>query len=491
MGSFIIFLELYMCGILIVKSPSQLNHLPALEVLKKRGPDYTITQQIGDVFIAQTVLHITGTPKFYFQKRDDGFAYNGEIYNYKSFGPYDNDVELAYETAKHKPQKFKEFEGPWAWGFVHNKDIMYACDPQGERRLYQYVDNDLIIVCSEVAPILTYINTQCEPPPYVNKAWTMLKDTPWKNIHRCESGMLYHNGIPVRSIDSIFEWDATPSNISLHEALEDFSELWPKVLKDMTPQESVTISYSGGIDSRLVAKELGNKHLLTIDIEDKDPIVKQLNVPKIKVNAEEWAYHCKDIISSTKMPLQCWSDVGKWLIAKHSLDRIIFTGTGADELFGGYGLYQNLQYDNKKSYSPYSDFDHERLWPRCLKMCKNNPGAATLLMDYWYEVVGVNATSYDRICGFWGKEARHPFLHQKIMKFALKLPLDLKVGTYPKLLLRTYYKQQISNIVDPKQGFAGHANDSLPWLDIKVDHTDNRNEQWKQISQKAFMRYVN
>lgn len=474
-----------MCGILIVKSEQKLDHVPALDILRRRGPDYINTKQIGDVFIAQSVLHITGTPDFYFQDRLDGFAYNGEIYNYRLFGNYSNDVELAYHTAKNNPTKFKEFEGPWAWGHVTENNIQYACDPQGEHRLYHFKSNELFIVCSEISPILHYIDDCLDLPIYQNKAWTMLRQTPWRGIERCEPGMLYQNGIAVKQIDTIFDWCAAPTINTLGEAVEEFTSLWRSVIKDMTPKQQPVISYSGGIDSTLISVSLSDPVLLSIDIVDKDPIVDNLTNAKVRVTAEEWANHCKDIIKTTMMPLQCWSDVGKWLIAKHAPSPVIFTGVGADELFGGYDVYKHIKYDTTKCYSTYSEHDHDNLWEKCLSSSSDDPRAATLLMDYWYEVIGVDAATTDRLYGFWGREARNPFMHPRVIKFALSLPWHLRVGNETKVILREFYQQLICTPIEPKRGFAGHANDSLPWLGVDIIPTGDRHEDWKLIIEAA------
>ena len=130
-----------MCGILAVKSRIPLptsQHQAALDILKRRGPDLVTQKQVGTVFIAQTVLHITGTADFYHKEIPDGFSYNGEIYDHKWFGSKNNDVELAYSTAKQRPDKFRYFEGPWAWAYTVNDTLIYASDPQGEKCLYQY-----------------------------------------------------------------------------------------------------------------------------------------------------------------------------------------------------------------------------------------------------------------------------------------------------------------------------------------------------------------
>lgn len=479
-----------MCGVLLVRSHALLNHQPALAKLSRRGPDFTVSRQIGSTFVAQTVLHITGSDDFYLQPHSHGFSYNGEIYNYQSFGKFSNDVELAYLAATNDPRQFENFVGPWSWCLVSNDTVLYASDPQGERCLYQYQDDDMLIVCSEVAPILTYLTAQHVSVPYNNKCWSMIDSTPWRGISRCRPGVLYKDGKSQQSIDSIFDWIKQPLNLSLNEALEQFEFIWQTVGQIIAPRQQATLSYSGGIDSELVNDLVTDLDHLTVDIVGKDPIVAQLDSKKITVTPQQWAEHYQQLIEATDMPVQTWSYVGKWLIAQHSANSIIFTGLAADELFGGYPLYQTITYDSLRSHSPYSSDDHDNLWNQCLDVYNGDPKAATLLMDYWYQVVGVDAPGLDRLGGFWGKETRNPFMCKPVMQFALNLPWHLRAGYAPKILLKTLYQRKIAKPLMNKQGFAGHANDSLPWLDVNIDLSGDRYQDWKKIAQHTFRHYT-
>lgn len=110
-----------MCGILFVESRNNIpleKHLEALEILKSRGPDFTRYKHRGGLFVAQTVLHITGKADFYNRTSADFFAYNGEIYDFRWHGGYSNDVELVYQAARRDHRLFRYFEGPWAWVYT-------------------------------------------------------------------------------------------------------------------------------------------------------------------------------------------------------------------------------------------------------------------------------------------------------------------------------------------------------------------------------------
>lgn len=493
-----------MCGILYVRSSNDLpaeQHQAALSILKSRGPDFTISHQSPGVFVAQTVLHITGQSEFYHQPKPDFLAFNGEIYNYKWFGNYQTDTELVYRTVKDDHRKFRYFEGPWAWIYVNDNTVLYSSDPQGERCLYHYQDDDVLIVSSEVAAILCYIRPKPNTVPYKNKCWTMISQTPWQGITRCEPGKLYSNGQPIKELDSIWSWIKPRDNVTLQDASSEFEKIWDRTCKVLQPECSSSLSYSAGLDSNIILRQIPGLNLIAIDIDGKDPVVTQANkflrdsefakLSLISVDVESWAQHYKDLIQRTQMPAQTWSFVGKWLVAKHAPDRVIFTGLAADELFGGYSCYQSIDYDMLGSHSPYSHFDHDHLWSRCLDAYNGDPRPATLLMDYWYQVVGVDAPGLDRLGGAWGKETRNPFMTRAVMEFALSLPWDLRVNTVNKPVVRNQFlKSWDEELILPKMGFAGHANDSLPWLNIAIEPTGDRQQDWKQIAQNTYYEYT-
>jgi asparagine synthetase B (glutamine-hydrolysing) len=231
---------------------------------------------------------------------------------------------------------------------------------------------------------------------------------------------------------------------------------------------------------------LPDTQLITIDMTGKDPIAAKVE-NAIKVNEEQYAREYLELLARTQMPAQSWSFVGKWMVAKACQARVLFTGLGADELFGGYGVYQTINYDQSQSHSPYSKHGDPAIWQKCLDVYSGDPQQATLLMDYWYQVIGCDAPGLDRIGGAWGIETRNPFLSRRIMEFALNLPWQYKVNTTTKPILRQKYLQYYpEESMLPKQGFAGHANDALPWLGVDIVPTGNRYDDWKQIARRTF-----
>jgi asparagine synthetase B (glutamine-hydrolysing) len=482
-----------MCGILLVKSKEKLpieQHHRALDILKSRGPDSVRYQHSDNIFIAQAILHITGSDEYYKHSHENFLAYNGEIYNYKDIGSYSNDIEFVDECVNINSKLLAQGWGPWAWAWTDKKTVRYAADPQGEKTLYQYKDKDILIVCSEVAPILEYIDCTKVKQTYNTRHWTMLEQTPYQGITRVIPGWEYRDGTITNPIDMLWNW-IRPQSCTYQEAREEFGALWKQTISQMTPQCNHALTYSCGMDSSIILAELDSAELYTTNMIGKDPIVDHIEdfltgsqmsrLNQLHINNEDWARDFIDVIARTKMPVQSWSFVGQWAIAKNCKQRVLFTGAGADELFGGYNIYQTLKYNNN---SPYSN--GSPLWKWCLDSYNQHPGQATLLADYWHQISGCDIRGVDTIAGAFGIEARNPFLARPIMQFALNLPFEYKVGTFPKPLIRDLFLEHWKEShIWPKKGFSGHCNDSLPYLNVKVSDT-NRNTQWRDAVTDSF-----
>lgn len=489
-----------MCGVLLVRSRDSIpleKHLQAFAILDSRGPDFSRYQFNNNIFIGQTVLHITGTAKYYQQPHNNFLAYNGEIYNYQELGNYANDIEFVHDAVEHNVADLRHGWGPWAWAWTNNNTVMYASDPQGERSLYQYQDDSILIVCSEVAPILEYITAVKVPQDYATRHWAMLSETPWQGISRVAPGYLYQDGICTTEIDSVFNWIRPTQYKHIDQAYEEFKHVWASTLNTMTPACAAALTYSGGLDSSIILSHMQSLELYTTNMTGKDPVVDHATtlltsgelsqLHELHIDAQQWAEHYKSVLQRTQMPVQSWSFAGQWAICEACEQRVLFTGVGADELFGGYDVYRTLDYSNTHSVSPYSAHGSGDLWRRCMSAYNQHAGQATLLMDYWYQIAGCDARGIDVISGAWGIESRNPFLARPVMQLALNLPFEFKVSGVPKpLITRLFVERWGSENVLPKKGFTGHCNDSLPWLGIDIQPSGNRDLDWHQAVLKSF-----
>lgn len=491
-----------MCGILLAKSSHTYeHHLNAFTKLNRRGPDFSIHQYKNNIFIGQTVLHITGNDNYYrsTNQRQNFLAYNGEIYNYRRLGHYSNDIELIDQLVPNRFTQFKQLEGMWAWAWTDFDHIWYATDPQGEKCLYRYQDTDTLIVCSEIAPILEYKKFSIKIDSYTTKHWPVITQTPWIGIERVPPGYAYNFNNDRIKLDSVFDWQQSTTYNTIDQASEEFEHVFARVIKDMTPDEPYGLGYSAGIDTSCILSMMPDvDHLYTLNNINKDIIslrVKDFLTNKqqdrlinIDIDEQQWGEFLKQTISSTCMPAQSWSFVGQWIIASQCQERILFSGIGADELFGGYDVYQTLPYQAEHSNSPYSYFENDQemqaLWKQCLNFY-NDPEPATLLMDFLIQIGAVDMRGVDICTQAFGVEPRSPFTHPAIIKFALNLPYEYRIGK--PLLKRLFLKYWNKDLLLPKQGFTGHCNDSYPYLGIDIPRDNNRHKDWKNILHNLFL----
>lgn len=484
-----------MCGILMVRSRDPIplkKHLAAMKLIESRGPDFSRYRHDKGMFIGHSVLHITGDREYYDNSPRNFLAYNGEIYNYRDLGAYTTDTEFVHECVEQDLGRLKAGWGPWAWAWTDNSTVLYATDPQGERALYQYQDDSILIVCSEVAPILSYINTTKQAQPYATRNWTMLDTTPWAGISRCLPGMLYRDGHPAGAIDSIWSWIQEPQAQTEDEAYEEFAQRWRTVMQQMVPTCDAALTYSGGLDSSIILSHLPGAYLYTTNMRGKDPIAERVEsflnkgeltrLALFDVDEQDFAQAFRACQQRLQMPIQSCSYIGQWLIAALCGQRVMFTGIGADELFGGYTVYRDLEFSTEASASPYSQ--DTPLWRQCIDAHHGDAEAATLLADYWHQIVGCDARAADVINGAYGIEPRSPFLARPIIDLALNLPTELRRGK--PLIRRMFLERWSQEQIYPKKGFTGHCNDALPWLGVDIVATGDRQQDWQQIIQACF-----
>jgi asparagine synthase (glutamine-hydrolysing) len=207
----------------------------------------------------------------------------------------------------------------------------------------------------------------------------------------------------------------------MEHAVKRLRKLLLLSMKDrVSGMKEVAVAFSGGLDSSLVAflaQECGVKvRLVTVGLE---------NMPETR--------YAEDVARALNMPIQVKTytidDVEKvlpkvlWLIeepnplsagiaiplywtaetlAAHGLN-VLFAGQGADELFGGYHRYLNT-YAEK--------------------------GADAVQKALFSDVVDCYATNFQRdtqTCAGLYVELRLPFADLRVVKFALSLPLSLKI----------------------------------------------------------------
>jgi asparagine synthase (glutamine-hydrolysing) len=215
---------------------------------------------------------------------------------------------------------------------------------------------------------------------------------------------------------------------------EHIDWLWDKMVESVTNRlisknYPISVLVSGGLDSSIIAAILNSETSTKVnwfsiengETEFVDLLAKHLNVPVNMLSYEMDDSLNKEIYRVwNEGPIDLGSVIPQYhlfkAIKEKTGQRIVISGDGADELFGGYSRIH--EYDSQKS-DVFEELSYYHL-PRLDKMSM----AHTL-------------------------ELRSPFLHLDIVRFALHLPLEWRKDK--KILKDTFAPLLPSEIIDRKK----------------------------------------
>lgn len=441
-----------MCGILLTiraeKNPD------ILDSIKHRGIESSV-EELDKVTLCHHRLPIqTLDGDEWSQPREISpgvyLMFNGEIFNYDQ-NLYTSDTEylcslfsgyrggsLEFFTATYTPH-IQTWDGFWAIVIYdsNNGNVIAFTDPLGKKCLYK---NDLGEICSEIKGLYGPLDEVDESYISSIRKWGYNKDnrTPVKTIKRILPNVFYSYNIASPLFDKTFgpyyrTWESPIPELVGADYETHMEWLWDKMFESVgnrlvSKNYPISLLISGGLDSSIIAGILSEmKAKVTwFSIENGEtPFVNDLSTHlSTPVNFLEY-----DMDSSKNALIyKVWNetpvDLGSVIpqyhlfeaVKKNSGYRIVLSGDGSDELFGGYSRIH--EYDSQQS-DVFEELPYYHL-PRLDKMSM----AHTL-------------------------ELRSPFLNLDIVRFALHLPLEWR--TDKKILKDTFGPMLPDSIVNRKK----------------------------------------
>ena len=236
---------------------------------------------------------------------------------------------------------------------------------------------------------------------------------------------------------------------------------------------------------------------------------------RIFVPGSDMMRHLPDAIAAMSEPMVSYDNIGFYLlsreVAKHI--KVVQSGQGADEVFGGYHWYPPLQNSNDvvSDYAKvFFDRDHEsmarHLSPKWLADRDASrefvaehlmaAGAATpvdraLRLDSQIMLVDDPVKRVDNMTMAWGLEARVPFLDHELVELAAAMPPEFKLNDGGKGVLKDAARLVVpSEVIDRKKGYFPVPQLKYiqgEFLDMVRDALTSQKAQERGLYDKAYL----
>ena len=446
-----------MCGILVAKRPSN----ERVQSISHRGIEY---QKIysEDLCLVHHRLAIQTLDGDNWSQpisigKDRWLLFNGEIFNYG--GGFESDT--AYLQNLFKTFDFSgigmlqalfephivSWDGFWSIVLVDtNKRELFAfTDPLGKKSLYR---NDRGEICSEIKGLYEENeNLKLDQSFFsgvIKFGYLPTNQTPYENIKKLEPNKFYRwsfdHPIKVEVSDPYYNFNSFDAGLETYEDRMDW--LWNK-LEEAVRSRLISKNYptslllSGGLDSAIIA---GLLLKLNADVdfysisngEDEEYVKACENYWNVKSKRLEYSVDIQSE-SGQKQLLEIYKkwnespvDLGSVIPQYHLFDaikngsntRIVISGDGADELFGGYRRIN--EYDSQQS-------------------------------DIFHELTSYHLPRLDKLSMAHTLELRSPFLNHDIVRFALHLPFEERKN---KKILKDTFKGLVPDSVIERKKLA-------------------------------------
>jgi len=369
--------NLLMCSIAGAASTKKVEEM--LDLMKHRAPDDSGVITDGRYAIGMgrlAILDLTSPGLCPFQEGDLTLTFNGEVYNYKELREELKKLGHEFHTTSDTEVLLKAYKewgegcldkinGMFAFAIYDGRSIFLARDIAGEKPLY-YTTNPFSF--SSEAKSLHF---QCNelPPAY----WARYSlDTGRFVLER-------YWDKPTKTYEGTYE-----------DAIRELDGLLEDSIRLRTQADvPYGLYFSGGIDSSLISSYHRFHHRYTYtDGDYKEEFLKVF--PKI-------LYHLDGIVET-------FSPFGLWKLAEEASKevKVVLSGEGADELFGGYVRYvpnefnrvAQKEFPSYKGFFPYRDLLSEEFDGNMRELLRMG----------------------DRLAGAWGIENRCPFLDRRIIE---------------------------------------------------------------------------
>ncbi len=367
-------------------SPQTLKQMT--DTLRHRGPDERgiyLDDWVGLGHARLSIVDLTsGIQPMHNEDETKWLICNGEIYNYPElradllklghhfYTKSDSEVILHLYEEYGEKCLFK-LNGQFALAIWDSKkkELFLARDHVGIRPLYYTIKNDSLFFASEIKALFTNNEIKREINPIaldqIFTFWAPLPGhTPFKDIEELPPAHFMKISKGKIRIEKYWDLPFQPENHFLKKSLEETTEELYSLLNQaikirIRADVEVGTYLSGGLDSSavssIVAKDF-NRDVNTFGIrftenifdegDFQSEVVSYLNSNhhEIRVSNEDIGSYFSEVIWHCEKPILRTAPVPLFLLSREVREKqikVVLTGEGADEVFGGYNIFREAK----------------------------------------------------------------------------------------------------------------------------------------------------
>jgi len=383
-----------MCGIVGYLSNEKIGLKETLLKMEHRGPDAYGEHHfhanntyggLGHVRLSIIDLHTHANQPFGYLQRYT-MVFNGEIYNFLELK---KDLEAKgyhFETSSdtevliaaydyHKEKVFDHLDGMFAFAIYDRVEEKLICarDHLGIKPLYYYFDKERqqLFFASELKVLFTF---EAVPkkiakaliPEFLINGWLYEPDTGFEEVFKVMPGAYVEYDLRTRDFREEVYFDV--SDEAKYKTMLEKQNIESLIDNSIEIQcrsdVPLGLFFSGGVDSTVIAAKVENPSCLIAQYEEKDlkesgiasdyeygmAIAKELdlNIEPIRLQQEDFSVQTiRNIVRCVEEPI---ADFTYQISEKISFKarekgyKVMLSGMGADEVFGGYPRYKLIAY---------------------------------------------------------------------------------------------------------------------------------------------------
>ena len=403
--------------------------------LGRRGPDSSgvVKFSNGLVFgatrLAMTDNHPRSNQPMIDEVSGNALVFNGEIYNYKILQKLLKSSGVIFQTESDTEVLLKllnsigedslpMLEGMFSFAFYDKKQnsIILARDFLGKKPLYYSLQSNSFVFSSSLnlvkkSQTSTYINPN-SLFTYLTLGYLLDPSTIYSKIFSVQPGEVMR--IDLNSLKIVNQYTVLPKAVFTENQLDIQSSLDAEILKRVDGHASFAISLSGGMDSATIAlrsERLGFRPTTySLGFQNSDKLRYSKDSTAAKKIAEKLGLQFKLVempeakfipeilnryVNAMEEPLSNPTGLSMMVLYEEMSkngERLVLTGDGSDEIFGGYGRYLKSnqiaflpQLNN--SFLKYLN-NRQDLFPKIIQnfLISLSPGDSNEFWLYWHSL---------------------------------------------------------------------------------------------------------